>query len=90
MDLPAIVAAQLEETLLSGKNVQEAVAGNEFRAQKLLQGVQSIYETVAKDQATVKAAEIAAKLNTQSATIQVVQAIGADPVNPSNILEPLE
>jgi len=86
MDLPAIVAAQLEETITSGKNVQEVVAGNEFRSQKLLQGVQRIYDTVAKDQATVKAAEIAAKLNTQNATTQVVQAIGADPVNPANIL----
>jgi len=86
MNLPEILAAQLSETITSGQNVQEVVAGNEFRSQKILGGMQEVYNTVAKDMATVKSAEVAAKLNTQVATSKVVDAIGASPEDSANML----
>jgi hypothetical protein len=85
MDLPAILAAQLDTTIASGKKAQDVLGAATDKAQSLMSGLQDIYAQVAKDQSTVTAATVAAKLNTQVATDQVVNAIGADPANPANI-----
>src|SRR4249919_3428235 len=86
MDLASVITAQTDNFTSVAKEARTAFKTNDTAVQENLGGAQTIYNTIAQDQATVKAAEVAAEKQTQAATARVVTSLGADPKNPANIL----